>query len=149
MSPRFVIALLLAAACPAQADEASPADARAALADCFDPSHVRNWESVTLDEVVVDAGRRKFHLQLRNSCPELAYNHTATFLPGTGVGRICDKLGDRIVLPQGSVVRQRCGIGKVTPIDRAQYQRYLSGNEPRGEVSVRDDKQPDGAVPDA
>ena len=78
---------------------------------------------------MVDTGRKRYHVQLRSSCPELAYNHTAVFLPGTGGSRICGKLGDRMVLPQGSVVRQRCGIGAVTPIDREQYRAYLAGRD--------------------
>lgn len=107
------------------------------IADCLDPSRVRNWESVDLDEVVVDAGRNHFHLQLGNTCPELAYNHTAAFQASGGIGRICGNLGDRIVLPKRGMANIPCSISRVTRIDKRQYDSYASRKEVQGEVSVR------------
>jgi hypothetical protein len=107
------------------------------IADCLDPSRVRTWESVDLDEVVVDAGRRHFHLQLGNACPELAYNHTVVFQASGGIGRICGNLGDRIVLPKRGIANIPCSISKVTPLDRRQYESYASKKRVEGEVTVR------------
>ena len=113
------------------------------MSACLDPGHARSWHLIDNDEILVDAGRKRFHLQLATSCPELAFNHTVGFRSGDGIGRICGSAGDTVVVPRHSPIGIPCRIVEVTPLTKEQYAARLDGKQrPEGKVEVREDDAP-------
>jgi hypothetical protein len=111
---------------------------RMPMSECLDPARARSFHLLDSDELLVDAGRRRFHVQLSFACPELNYNHEIVFRPGPGIGRLCGLAGDHILFARRAPSRTVCGIAAVTPIEREQWDAYLAGGGPAGSVTVRD-----------
>ena len=113
------------------------------LSECLDPDRARSWHQIDTDEILVDAGRKRFHLQLAPACPELGYNHTVAFRSGDGIGRICGSAGDVVLVPRAAPIGIPCRIVVVTPLTKEQYAARLDGNEaPEGKVEIREDAPP-------
>jgi hypothetical protein len=113
------------------------------VSECLDPDRARGWHLVDSDEILVDAGRKRFHLQLSPSCPELAFTDTVGFRSGDGIGRICGSAGDTVVAARHSPIGLPCRIVKVTPLTREQYAAKLEGDDlPTGKVEVREEAAP-------
>jgi hypothetical protein len=127
----------LAVAAIAPAAETAAGGPLRPVSECLDPDRARSWHLIDSDEILVDAGRRRFHLQLSFACPELGYNHTVGFRSGNGVGRICGHQRDVIVTMAPGRRNSRCGIADVTPLDRKQYEAYLD-DTPKGVVETRE-----------
>jgi hypothetical protein len=96
------------------------------LADCLDPDRARSWHMIDSDEVLVDAGRKRFHLQLQFSCPELGYEHSIVFRAGTAIGRLCGHPGDAIVTAEARGRRTSCPVANVTLLDREEYESLIT-----------------------
>lgn len=128
MSVRIVIVGLLATcfSFPIPAAEPTRQGRALVLSDCLDPGRARSWHLIDHDEILVDAGRRHYHLKLTFSCPELTYNHTIGFRAANGIGRVCGHRGDAIITPRPSLLRWSCTIAVVTPLDQAQFNGYLT-----------------------
>ena len=109
------------------------------VSTCLDPDRARSWHVIDSDEMLVDAGRQRFHLLLAPSCPELGFVNTVAFRSGDGVGRICGSAGDRVVMEQRSPVRVPCRIVEVTPLTKAQFEARLDDEPLHGTVEVRED----------
>jgi hypothetical protein len=120
-----LIATLAAPALAGERPEAGYAPLRP-LAECFDPDRARSWHLIDSDEVLVDAGRRRFHLQLQFSCPELGHEHAIVFRAGTAVGRLCGHPGDAIVTAPAHGRRTQCPVASVTPLAQEEYEALLS-----------------------
>lgn len=83
------------------------------LSACLDPQRARSWALLDSNTLYVDAGRRRYLLQLDTSCPELAQARSLSFLSAGGVGRICGNRGEQLrVDPAASALRD-CRIGSV------------------------------------
>jgi hypothetical protein len=117
------------------------------MSQCLDPDRIRTWHFLDSDEVLVDAGRKHFLLQLSTSCPELTHSWQLGFRAGNSVGRICGNLGDSIVGVGRSLLHLPCRIASVKPLDEEQFARELELGRvgKRGVVSVRDEA---GATPE-
>ena len=108
-------------------------------ADCLDPQRARGWLLLDSDEVLVDAGRRRYHLQLAFACPELEYNHEVVFRGASADGRICGLPGDRIETARPGLRRHPCTIGVVTRLTPEEYDAIQArGGQRPGEVTVRE-----------
>lgn len=121
---------------------AAPAAAQEPLrpmSECLDPDRARAWHLVDSDEILVDAGRRKYHLDLQPSCPELGFAVSIGFRSGDGVGRICGSPGDRVVFERRSPVHVPCRITRVTPLTDEEYRERVQDRPARGQVEVRED----------
>ena len=129
--------LLLAAlaAVPAAADEPLRP-----MSACLDPDRARSWHLIDSDELLVDAGRQKFHLQLQATCPELNYTHTVGFRSGDGIGRICGSPLDTVVFRNRSPIDIPCRIARVTPLTKEQFKARMNDEPPEGKVEVREEK---------
>ena len=113
------------------------------MSACLDPARARSWHLIDSDEILVDAGRQRFHLALEPSCPELAYTDSVGFRPGTGVGRICGNAGDTVVAPRRTPIGIRCQIAKVTPLTKEQFSARIKGEEKlKGVVEVPEKDEP-------
>lgn len=111
------------------------------VSECLDPDRARSWHMIDSDELLVDAGRKRFHLQLATTCPELAFNHTVGFRSGDGVGRICGSPGDTVIVARPTPIGYPCRIEKVTPLTKEQFAERMSGDDkPKGVVEIREEK---------
>lgn len=108
------------------------------MSECLDPDRARAWHLIDSDEILVDAGRRKFHLELQPSCPELGFAIAIGFRSGDGIGRICGSPADRVVFERRSPVEVPCRITRVTPLTDEQYRERVQDRPARGKVEVRD-----------
>jgi len=109
------------------------------LSACLDPTRARSWHHIDADEILVDAGRQRFHLRLATSCPELDYNHTLVFRSGHGIGRICGNSGDTVLFAQTNTRHFPCRIVEVTSVSKDDYQILLKHHKPQqGSVEIRD-----------
>lgn len=127
MSPlrlAFALALLppTAGAAGSPAGESSGYRPLSPLSACIDPSQVRSWNDVDSTTLVIDAGRRKFRVDLVTACPDLSFGY-AVHLAGDPIhGRICGNIGERVIVRGRS-----CSIGRVYPIDAETYRKMSSG----------------------
>lgn len=111
------------------------------LSECLDPNRARSWYLIDSDEILVDAGRKHFHLQLAPSCPELAFTDTVGFHAGDGIGRICGHATDTVVVPhRRPVIGIPCRIVQVTPLTKQQFSARMKGEEKsKGVVEIREE----------
>jgi hypothetical protein len=101
------------------ADE-DKADARPlSAAQCLDPERARGWSLLDSSTVYVDAGRRRYLIDLDFACPELGYARSISFRSGGGIGRICGNAGEYLVPDTGLSPSRDCRIGKVRLIPRS------------------------------
>ncbi len=116
--------LALAAPIPLAAEEGKRAAPRNALTgtDCLTPRMARSWEYVSADEVLVDAGRRKYRIRLADSCPELGQGAVAMFEGSRPHGRVCGNTGEAV-----RAERKKCRIASVELIDAQTYRDIASG----------------------
>lgn len=97
-------------------------------ADCLNPSAARSWHYLGGNELLVDAGRRKYRITLWEVCSELGHGDTLGFRGDAVSGRVCGNAGERIVLKRSS-----CRIGRIELIDADTYREASGGR--RGSVS--------------
>jgi len=133
----FPIALacvaLLAAAAHAgdtRGEDPRPKPPRNALAgaDCLNPSAARSWHYQGGNELLVDAGRRKYRITLWEICTELGQADTLGFRGDAVSGRVCGNAGERVVLKRSS-----CRIDRIELIDADTWRDAASRR--RGSVS--------------
>lgn len=98
------------------------------MEQCLDPDRARSWVMIDSDELLVDAGRNRYHLQLQLSCPELGTAIELVFRGG-GLGRLCGSAFDAVVPLSRSGRRMPCAVAQVTVLDETTWQRYADGEE--------------------
>jgi hypothetical protein len=110
------------------------------MSACLDPNRARSWQLIDSDEILVDAGRQKFHLTLTPACIDLSYAQVIGFRSGDGIGRVCGGPLDTLVMPRRALIGVPCRIVKVTPLTKEEYKARMKGSEPpKGKVEVRGD----------
>lgn len=82
------------------------------LSRCLIPQRVRDWAYVADNRILVNAGRRKYRIDLSYGCPALAFGTFIHFDPGPGVGRLCGHINEAVVV-RGS----RCNVARIVEID--------------------------------
>ncbi|MFY2764427.1 DUF6491 family protein [Arenimonas sp. MALMAid1274] len=100
------------------AADATPVAKRTLLRgpDCLEPAAARDWQYVDSDQLVVDAGRRKYRMHLAGACTELGSAKKLKFRGDAVSGRICGNVGERIEFGIAS-----CRIDRVELIDAETY----------------------------
>jgi hypothetical protein len=86
---------------------------------CLDPQRARSWVLLDSNTLYVDAGRRRYLLQLDMSCPELAQARSLSFRTGGGIGRICGHQGEHVQVDSAASWIRACRIGGVHIIPRS------------------------------
>ena len=129
------VALLLAAcAAPAPRGDAAGQAPPLPLAECLDPDRARSFVLLENDQLLVDAGRYRYHILLAHACPELGTTHALEFRPAGGIGRLCGGAMET-VLPLGARPPVRpCPIRSLRRVSDAEYQALLGGDSIEGTV---------------
>jgi hypothetical protein len=137
---RHAVPVLLALLAPftlaACASPGAPVASKPTLhpSECLDPSRARGWTHVDDTTLLVDAGQRKYRVNLAESCFALGTSPDLLF-SGGGIGnRVCGHVGETVV-----VGRQRCRIQSVERLDEASYREAAGEDKPRGTVSASTD----------
>lgn len=138
MSARTLIltflGLALIGSLAAAADQASQREPLRPFAACMDPRQVRGWSQIDEGELLVDAGRSRYHITLDTHCGDLGFS-TGIRFESKGVGgggRICGDLGDSVV-PLGTSSRSLpCSIGRIKPVSKEEYNALLQGRGKSG-----------------
>lgn len=131
---KSLLLLVALAAVPAAAQEPLRP-----MSACLDPDRSRGWHLIDSDEILVDAGRQKFHLTLAPACTDLNYTHAIAFRSGDGFGRVCGGPLDTLEMPGRALIGVPCRIVKVTPLTKEQYKARMNDEPPKGKVEVREE----------
>lgn len=124
-TPTFATGLALClAALPALAAAPKPAPAAAPNflrgSDCLDPDMARSWIEIDNRTLLVDAGRRKYRIEISPACSALGYSPWLGFKGDPVNGRVCGTLGDAVVTRDYT-----CRIQRMELLDKAQYKLAL------------------------
>ena len=95
---------------------ATPLAAQSTKATCVDSSRVRNWIVVNDETLLLDAGRKKYRMNLRQSCFNLDTSPTLQFKGDPISGRVCGSSLDAI-----RVQGEQCPISKIEEIDKKTF----------------------------
>lgn len=82
---------------------------------CFDSQRVRNWIVIDEETLLIDAGRKKYRMHLRDSCSSMSTSATLRFKGDPISGRVCGSL-DAI-----NVEGEYCRISRIEEIDRKTF----------------------------
>lgn len=140
LAPTLLLGLAAIGCAGGPASKDSAPTARGPLADCLDPNRARGWVMVDGDQLLVDAGRHFYRIELSFSCPELANSQQLYFKPSNGIGRVCGNAGDAVFGDSRTRLGPGCQIAKLVPISREDY--YTERNRSRGEVSAEEPVSP-------
>ena len=129
MTSRIVVPALLALSCVscvsaplAPQPVAVRADGTHFLrgADCLDPGMARSWADLGDGSLLVDAGRRKYHIRLGAGCQDVHWTPMLLMRGEPISGRVCGGLGDAVISRDYT-----CRIQDMQMIDGAQYKALI------------------------
>lgn len=94
---------------------ASPLAAKTEKLTCVDSHRIRNWIVLDDETLLLDAGHKKYRLDLQRACFNLSTSPTLQF-KGDITGRVCGSSLDAI-----HVQGEQCRISKMTEIDKQTF----------------------------
>ena len=119
---------LLAGCATAPSPPPASADARATGwlrgADCLDPAMARSWIELDHDELLVDAGRHKYLIEVSGACTSIGWSQLLVFRGDPVSGRVCGSPGDAILTRD-----YPCTIQGMRLLDKEQYKALLKQRE--------------------
>lgn len=95
---------------------ATPLAAQPGKNTCLDSKRVRNWIVINDETLLLDAGRRKYRVNLQQSCSSLSTSPTLQFKSDPISGRICGSTLDAI-----RVRGEQCRISRIEEIDKQVF----------------------------
>jgi len=107
-SPCFLLVLSMSLTAPLAAQSEKPV--------CLDGNRVRNWIVVNDETLLLDAGRKKYRVNLQQSCFNLGTSPTLQFKGDPISGRVCGSSLDAI-----RVQGEQCRISKIEEIDKQTF----------------------------
>ena len=93
----------------------APVQAQTEKRTCFDSQRVRNWIVIDDETLLIDAGRKKYRMHLRDSCSSMGTSSTLRFKGDPISGRVCGSL-DAI-----NVEGELCRISSIEEIDKKTF----------------------------
>lgn len=119
-----LLALACVAACTAGGQPRPHDGAIAHPSECLDPDLARSWHHVDDSTVLVDAGSRKYRIELGEFCFALGTSPELRFVGDRISNRVCGHVGEYVI--SGN---QRCRIQRVERLDEATYAQALYGDD--------------------
>jgi hypothetical protein len=108
-------ALVVAAATPA-ASQASPRPPMLHGNQCLDPDYARGWVYLDGHNLLVDTGRRRYHIALNSQCRDISWAPVIAFRGDPTTGYVCGSALDAVI------TRERpCTIRGMTLVTKEQY----------------------------
>lgn len=121
-------ALALGAAGGAIAAQGVPGNPLRPLSECLDPERARGWTSISDDEILVDAGPKKFLIRFARSCTDLNFTPVLRFRPSVGSTRICGNSTDAVLGDSRGGVAIPCTVSSVVSIESKRYRELRDAN---------------------
>lgn len=109
---RYYCSVLLIFTCLA----ACPVAAETSKRTCLDSDRVRNWVVLDDQTLLLDAGRKKYRVDLMSYCVNLSISPVLRFKGDPTSGRICNGTLDAII-----VGNEMCRISKIEEIDKKTF----------------------------
>ncbi len=109
---RFLPLLLLSSTMAITA----PANAQTEKRECLDSKRIRNWIVIDDETLLLDAGSKKYRVNLQSSCFHLDTSPTLQFEGDPITGRICSGTLDAI-----RVQGEQCRISRIREIDKQTF----------------------------
>lgn len=135
---------LLLGACAAGGAAPSPAEAaRQAALDapgkpgCFYPRDVRSWHDTRSDSLFVDAGRRKYRVDLWGEC-QGDLGVSLVFRGDAVTGRVCGNPSDRVITGPTASRPQACRIRQVREVDEETWALATGSRRLEGSATVKE-----------
>lgn len=113
----------------AHAAQGTPDNPIRPLSECLDPERARGWTSISDDEILVDAGPKKFLLRFARACTDLNFTPVLRFRPSVGNGRICGHSTDAVLGDSRGGVAMPCTLSSVVSIDANAYRALRDASE--------------------
>lgn len=106
--------------------------------ECLDPTMARNWTELDNHAILVDAGRRKYRMEISPACSALGFSPWLGFKGDPISGRVCGIIGDSVVTRDYT-----CRIERMELLDKEQYKQALeSRKSSRRQKPVQHSKTP-------
>ena len=124
----FTAALLLALLGPAAAHpghDTRPPAPRLIGADCLQPGLARGFTNLDDRRLLVDAGRRRYLVEVYGSCWNLEHSTLIAFRGDPISNRVCGSLMDAVLVAGG----HPCKISRVEMVDKEAYKALLQQRE--------------------
>ena len=93
----------------------APVQAQTEKRTCFDSQRVRNWIVIDDETLLIDAGRKKYRMHLRDSCSSMGTSTSLRFKGDPISRRVCGSL-DAI-----NVEGEHCRISSIEEIDKKAF----------------------------
>ena len=136
-------ALSLTATSAAVAAEGTPSAPLRPISECLDPHHARGWTIVDGDDIVVDAGRRKFLIHFSSSCQDLNWTRLLQFRTAGGSNRLCGYPNEAVLPNDRGGISIPCSIASITSIDAARYKELTTDSPDEGDATAAVDGKRD------
>lgn len=133
-APAFatVVALLSASASHASTGHAAAAPGDFLRgAQCLDPTFARGWVYLDDRNILVDAGRYRYRIELNSSCRDIAFTPMITFRGDPISGRVCGGPFDAVITRDFP-----CRIQRMELLSKEQY-KALEGRRARERAERR------------
>ena len=92
--------------------------------DCLDPNMARSWIDLDNRTILVDAGRRKYRMEIAPACTALGFSPFLGFKGDSVNGRVCGILGDSVITRDYT-----CRIERMELLDKEQYKQALESRK--------------------
>jgi hypothetical protein len=121
MRQTILAAAFVLAALPALATAPTPEAPRRYLrgSECLDPTLVRGFHTLEHNQVIVDAGRHFYRIEVPSTCWNLRGASVIAFRGDIASGRVCGTLHDEILV-RGE---PPCRIQRMSLLTRDQYRQ--------------------------
>ena len=91
--------------------------------ECLAPATTYDWDRIDDTHVVFEGlGRRHFLVETSTLCVGLGRVGATIVIDGGSLNRLCGRFGEAII-----AAGQRCRVKSVTPISKAEYRKWRSG----------------------
>lgn len=121
-----LLPMLLAAPAAVRAETAAatPADKPLSGTRCLDPRQARSWVRLDNRNLLVDAGRYQYRIQVSSACTALGWTQFLRFR-GDGIsGRVCGTFDDAILTSD-----YPCLIDRMSLISKDEYRQLIKDRD--------------------
>lgn len=94
------------------------------LAQCLDPQMARGWTQMDNGDLLVDAGRNKYRMQVAPACTALSYSNFVGFRGDPVSGRVCGNFRDAVITRE-----YPCKIEGMQRLSKEEYDATLKADQ--------------------
>ncbi|HMB55754.1 MAG TPA: DUF6491 family protein, partial [Arenimonas sp.] len=92
--------------------------------ECLNPVMARSFVFVDDQHVLVDAGQRKYRIEVSRSCTALSYTNQLAFRGDPATNQVCGSIGDAIITRD-----YPCKINRIELLSSAEHKQAVQDAE--------------------